>query len=90
MFLFGIKYTIEKDKLYIYCANLYIECVDINKISEISATRTLLSSPAASIDRLRIKHCNDEIVISPKDKEKFVENIFRISHNKINVSLNRN
>ena len=24
MFLFSIKYTIENDKLFIYCANLYI------------------------------------------------------------------
>lgn len=90
MFLFSIKYTIENDKLYIYCANLYIECVDINKITEISATRTLLSAPASSLDRLRIKYGYDEIIISPKDKEKFIENICRISHNNIKVNLTRN
>jgi hypothetical protein len=76
----SIKYTIEKENLNIKCGFLINKNIDIKTIIKISETYNPLSSPAASIDRLEIVYNKfDSILISPKDKKAFIEDLIKIS-----------
>jgi hypothetical protein len=78
--LITTKYTINKDKLRIQCGFLYDETVTINNIISMTETRNPLSSPAASLDRLELKLKNSHsILISPKEKDEFIDHILQIN-----------
>lgn len=50
--------------------------VPLSDIRAVEETRSLLSAPALSLDRLRIRYGdNRAIVISPRDKEKFIQRL---------------
>ena len=74
------KYIIEGDKLVVkdgFSTNIKIE---IDKIKKITETYSILSSPAASIDRLEILYNKfDSVLISPKDKSGFIANLCKIN-----------
>lgn len=75
-----IKYTIEKENLNIKCGFLINRNIDIKTIRKVSETYNPLSSPAGSIDRLEIVYNTfDSILISPKDKKAFIEDLMRIN-----------
>ena len=77
---FGTSYTIEKDKLLIKCGFFKYKPIKIGEIKEISNTKSLLSSPAPSFDRIVIKHGKyDAIIISPKDKQGLVSDLVNIN-----------
>ena len=46
--------------------------VPIAEIQSITPTRSALSSPALSLDRLRIDYGNKQILVSPEEKERFI------------------
>lgn len=78
--LMTTKYTINKDKLRIQCGFLYDETITINNIISITETKNPLSSPAASLDRLELKLKNSySILISPKEKDEFIDHILQIN-----------
>lgn len=85
--LFSIKYVLEDETLYIKTAYLFTEKIDIKSITEISSTRTLLSAPAASIDRIALKCGRKVVVISPKNKAEFVEDVCKMAKHEIVVKL---
>ena len=84
--LFSIRYIIAGNVLTVKCGSLYKRMYDINKIKSIKPTCNPLSSPAASLDRLEIKFIDSRnvLLISPKNKQSFVDHICRIN---VNVSL---
>lgn len=47
--------------------------VPIAEIRSITPTRSALSSPALSLDRLRIEYGGRRILVSPEDRHKFIE-----------------
>ena len=47
--------------------------VPIAEIRAITPTRNSRSSPALSLDRLRIEYGSKAIMVSPEDKQKFIE-----------------
>lgn len=54
--------------------------IDINTIKSIEPTHTIISSPAASLDRLRINYNKyDEVIISPRRKEEFIQHLLSIN-----------
>jgi hypothetical protein len=54
--------------------------VDINTIRSIAETDTILSAPAASMDRLEITYNKyDSVVISPKYKAEFIADILAVN-----------
>jgi hypothetical protein len=56
--------------------------IDINAIRKINKTRNPISSPALSLDRIEIIYNKfDSILISPKDKQAFVEELLKINPN---------
>lgn len=73
-------YIIKDEKLIIKCGfliNISIPVVTIKKISE---TNNIMSSPALSLDRLEILYNKfDTVMISPKEKTKFIEAIQKIN-----------
>jgi hypothetical protein len=71
--LFSIKYTIEGKTLRVDYSFFYSECINIDEITEIVNTHTFLSAPAASLDRIEITYGKNCVVLSPKDKQKFVK-----------------
>jgi hypothetical protein len=75
-FFFGTYYIIENNKLKIKCGIFSYKPIEIDKIKEVSKTKNIISSPAPSFDRIEIKYGKfDEIIISPKDKLNFVNDL---------------
>ncbi|MGB5242693.1 MAG: PH domain-containing protein [Lutimonas sp.] len=74
------QYTIENNKLKIKCGIFSFKPIDIDEIKEISKTKSIISSPAPSFDRIEIKYGKfDELIISPKDKFNFAEDLTKIN-----------
>ena len=70
------NYTIDSDKLTIKCGFLYNKTIDIKTIKKITETNNPLSSPATSLDRLEINYGQfDTVIISPKQKREFVNDL---------------
>lgn len=80
--LFGMKYTISEGTLQIKCGIIPSGKYDIAKLHKVTATHTLLSSPAASIDRIQLKfHGNESVVVSPRKKADFIKQLEQINPN---------
>ena len=75
-------YLITDKKLKIKSGFMVNITVPIDLIREISETSNPLSSPANSLDRLEIKYRSNEIIlISPKDKAGFINQLIKINPN---------
>ena len=85
--LYSIRYIINDKWLFVKYCHFYTQKFCIEDIKSIKKTRTILSAPAASFDRLELNFGNAIVVISPKDKIDFINTIKEISHNKITVSI---
>lgn len=73
-------YMVCGEVLIVRCGFLMKSRYNIREISRISATRTLISSPALSLDRLCIKiGRNDEVIISPADRKGFIDALLHIN-----------
>lgn len=74
------KYTIDGSVLHVKCGFLYKKDIEIQSIKKIEESRSLLSSPAASMDRLEILFNQyDSILISPKEKHEFIYELLKIN-----------
>lgn len=70
---FGTSYRIDGDVLKVKSGPLR-GTVNIEDIRKLTATRTLFSAPALSIDRIEILYKKyDIMIVSPMDKTKFVQ-----------------
>jgi len=79
---FQTSYQIDNNHLKIKCGFLYRSTLDISNITSISNTRDLISSPAASLDRIELKYGKwDSVIISPADKTGFVNELKKINPN---------
>ena len=73
MFL-NTVYIIEEKKLKIKCGFFSYKPVEIDEIKEITKSSNIISSPAASFDRIEIKYGKfEELIISPKNKFEFAQ-----------------
>lgn len=73
-------YIIEDKTLRIKCGFLYNKKIDIERIKRVEESRSPLSSPAPSLDRLEIIYNKfDSILISPKDKGGFIDEVLKIN-----------
>ena len=76
------SYTIENNLLKIKCGVFSCRPIDINLIKEISKTKSIISSPAPSFDRIIIVHGKfNELIISPKDKKNFLNDLMKVNPN---------
>jgi hypothetical protein len=68
-------YTIESEYLLVRCGPFKYN-IRLAEISSISPSSSFLSSPALSLDRLRIDYGQGKsLMISPYDKEQFLKDI---------------
>ena len=82
---FNTNYKIQNEKLFIKCGFFKYRPINIEDIKKVSKSSNIISSPAASFDRIEIKYGKfDEIIISPKNKIKFIEDLQKINPNIIN------
>jgi membrane protein YdbS with pleckstrin-like domain len=72
--LVGTHYTVAGDTLRVTCGPFRWK-VPIDAIQSVEATRSPLSSPALSLDRLRIHYGKRRIMVSPSDKAGFLKAI---------------
>ena len=82
---FNTTYKIKNEKLYIKCGFFNYNPVNIGEMKKISKSSNIISSPAASFDRIEITYGKfEELIISPKHKTKFVEDLQKINPGIIN------
>lgn len=73
-------YTIDGDQLKIKCGFIPYKPIQISEIKEISVSKSIISSPSASFDRIEIKYGKfDELIISPEDKFSFAEDLVSLN-----------
>jgi hypothetical protein len=71
----AVTYKIEGENLIIWHTN-----IEIKSIRKIYRTNNPLSSPALSLDRLAIVYNKfDEILISPKERNEFIDELLKIN-----------
>ena len=70
---FGTGYEILDDELKVRCGP-FRQRIPLQEIREIKRTRSPLSSPACSLDRMEIKYGKSKrVMISPADQEGFIK-----------------
>ena len=70
--VFGTNYTIDGGTLIVR-GGPFRWSIDIATITSVTPTRSPLSSPALSLDRLRVEYSNGRaVMISSKDRERFL------------------
>ncbi|MCB8999406.1 MAG: PH domain-containing protein [Bacteroidales bacterium] len=80
--IFSTYYVIQGDILIIKSGFIINKKVNINRIKKITETNNILSAPAASLDRIAIYCENSEIImISPKDKMNFINDLIKVNSN---------
>lgn len=85
--LLSIRYTITEDGKLLVRALLLKQEYDLRKLESITPTRSLLSSPAASLRRLRLDFgVGKPLVISPAAQDYFIEEVQRINP-KVKVNM---
>ncbi|HSG59673.1 MAG TPA: PH domain-containing protein [Woeseiaceae bacterium] len=73
--LLGTVYTVDRGNLLIRCGP-FRWTVPIDSITAVEETRNPLSSPALSLDRLRIRYGKQrQVMVSPADKAGFMKAI---------------
>lgn len=81
-FFLNTKYSIENKELKIKCGIIAFKPIAIETIKEISKTKSIMSSPAPSFDRIEIKYEKfNTVIISPKNKYDFAKDLVKINPN---------
>jgi len=84
-------YYLGENELLVKCGLFNIAKIDYRSIISVNKTRSLISSPALSLDRLEITSAaksggfNNSVIISPKDKQGFTEQL-KIRNKNIEIS----
>lgn len=74
------EYTIDCGNLKVRSGLFFNKVIDIESIKKVVETKTPLSSPALSIDRIEVFYNKfDSIIISPKDKMGFIEQLRKVN-----------
>jgi hypothetical protein len=79
---FNTYYVIANDNgtLKVKCGLFFNTSIGINTIKNIKNTRTILSSPALSLDRIEIFYNKfDSVIVSPENKAKFIAELKSIN-----------
>ncbi|WP_396192331.1 PH domain-containing protein [Flavobacterium sp.] len=76
------QYIINENQLLVKSTWIVNERIDISKITKIEKSNSILSSPALSLDRLLVRYNKyDEVLISPKEKKEFIDELLKINPN---------
>jgi len=81
-------YTVDNTKLKIKSGFFSYNPIEISEIKRITKTNNIISSPAASFDRIEIQYGKfKSIIISPKDKLNFCKDLNELNP-EIKIVLN--
>ena len=69
---FGTHYTFAGDLLIVQCGP-FRRRIRTSSIRQVRRTRTMLSAPALSLDRLELSGTEGVVVVSPRDQQPFLE-----------------
>lgn len=76
------EYIIDNSVLKIKCGLFTSKPIEIKNIKEVSKTNSIISAPAPSFDRIKIKYGKfNEIIISPKNKIDFANDLIKTNSN---------
>jgi WD40 repeat protein len=88
-FLTTIYYHVNNETLIVKCSFIFKTSINIRSIKTIRESGSILAAASASLDRLEILYNeNDSILISPREKEKFIEHLLSINPNIVVVKKN--
>lgn len=76
---FGIRYIIDGKLLRVMIGPICLCKIPINEIRSIDRSYNPLSSPAASLKRIRIVFRGEEVLISPNKEKQFVSDLEEIN-----------
>ncbi|MEQ9009162.1 MAG: PH domain-containing protein, partial [Ekhidna sp.] len=76
---FGIRYQIKDQCLLILIGPIRLYSIPIEKIESINRSYNPLSSPAASLKRMKVNFDGGMVLISPKYEKQFVKNLKEIN-----------
>jgi hypothetical protein len=77
---------VKNEILIVKCSFIFKTSINIRSIKTIRESGSILAAAAASLDRLEILYNeSDSILISPREKEKFIEHLLSINPNIIVV-----
>ena len=65
------SYTVTDDSLLVRCGPLR-QTIPLASITSIQPSRSVLSAPALSLDRLEISYGGGRVLVSPRDTERFI------------------
>lgn len=85
--VFSIRYVVGDGELIIKWGFIVSQRYPINSIRSIRRTHTMLSAPAASLDRLEICFEHDSVIVSPKRKLAFIDQLQELAGGRILVKL---
>ncbi len=84
-------YTIDGDMLRVKCGVLINDRIRIANILSVSKSRSLLSSPALSTDRIELRlRRHSSVIISPENESEFVRRLLDVTPDIEVKSLNLN
>jgi Bacterial PH domain len=84
-----IYYEVNNETLIVKCSFIFKTSIHIRSIKTIRESGSILAAAAASLDRLEILYNDtDSILISPREKEKFIEHLLSINPNIVVVKKN--
>lgn len=73
-------YVIEGDRLRVRSGFLVNRIIEIDKIRKVETSKSFLSSPATSFDRIELSYNKfDTVTISPADKSSFVADLKQVN-----------
>jgi hypothetical protein len=78
--LLDTKYTFDSDELSVR-SGPFRWSVPLHAISRVRPSRSVLSAPALSLDRIQIDYGNRRILISPKQPQRFIDELRKRSPN---------
>lgn len=76
------RYIIIENQLIVKSTWIVNERIGISKITKFEKSNSVLSSPALSLDRLSVRYNKyDEVLISPKEKKAFIDELLKANPN---------
>lgn len=76
------QYIINENELIVKSTWIVNERIALSKITKIEKSNSILSSPALSLDRVLVRYNKyDEILISPKERQSFIDELLKINPN---------
>ena len=76
---FGLKYEIDNEVLLVKIGPITIYCITIKEIVSVNRSFNPLSSPAASLKRIKVDFGKGSVLISPDKEKRFIGDLKKVN-----------